>query len=78
MGFWGDCHAVRLVYRGPNDSHICFEIMTHDDGHWFVSHFHASSSWMPSLIELLSTAHKWMVDNAIPDIHNGHQFGYNI
>jgi hypothetical protein len=77
MGFWGTCHAVRLVHRGKNDTHICFEIMTEDDGHWFISGGNASSAWLPELIELLTAADKWMREHSTPDMYNGHQLGYN-
>ena len=42
--FFGELHGVRLVERGKNDPHICFEILAEDDGHWFASDGSASSS----------------------------------
>lgn len=76
MGFWGNCHAVRLVYRGQKDNHICFEILTEDDGNWFVSKNCTSSFWLPELINILSAADNWMKENAKPDMNGNIQFGY--
>ncbi len=76
--FYGGCHAVRLHYRGINDHHICWEILTEDDGNWFLSKEGASSSWLPELIELLTKAEKWMYEHAKPDIYNNIQYGYKL
>ncbi len=76
--FFDEQHGVRLVERGPGDNHICFEILSEDDGHWFVSSGNgASSFWMPGLIKVLRYAQKWMKENCIADIDgNGNCWGY--
>lgn len=76
--FFGELHGVRLVQRGLGDNHICFEILSEDDGHWFVSGCCGTSSyWMPGLIKVLRHAQKWMRENCIADIDkNGHCWGY--
>ena len=65
--FFGELHGVRLVERGKNDPHICFEILAEDDGHWFASDGSASSYWMPGLIKVLRAANQWMVKNCEKD-----------
>lgn len=74
--FYGGCHALRLCYRGITDSHICYEILTEDDGNWFLSRNGASSFWLPEMLELFKTADKWLKTNAEPDLYNGVQYGY--
>ena len=74
--FFGELHGVRLVWRGPKDPHICFEILSEDDGHWFYSNGSASTSWLPLLIKVLKYANQWMIKNCEPDIVHGIQFGW--
>ena len=76
--FLGDCCGVRLVWRGQNDPHVCFEILGEDDGHWFLKQSYSSSYWMPDLMKALKAAEKWMKANCKPDIHNGYQYGYLV
>ena len=75
--FLGDCCGVRLVWRGQNDPHVCFEILGEDDGHWFIKHDYSSSYWLPDLMKALKTAEKWMKANCKPHIYSGHQYGYD-
>ena len=77
--FFGEQHGVRLVKRGRNDPHICFEILSEDDGHWYVScgGSYASSYWMPGLLKVMRFAQKWMKRNCLDDVgKNGHWWGY--
>ena len=55
--FKGRCKGVELIKRGINDNHICINILTEDDGNWFVSKSEIgfSSSWIDELIEQLQT-----------------------
>lgn len=74
--FFGEQHGVRLVWRGMNDPHIIFEILSEDDGHWYPSGGSASSSWLPGLIKVMRVANKWMINNCEPDMYNGRQYGW--
>lgn len=65
--FLGNCHGVRLVHRRKDDTHIIYEILCEDDGHWFVSDGGGSSYWLSELIELLQYVHKWMKENLVKD-----------
>ena len=81
--FLGDCCGVRLVQRGENDKHVCFEILSEDDGHWFLKQSYSSSYWLPDLMEALKAAEEWMKANCEPDMykHVGGpdvQYGYNV
>ena len=80
--FLGDCCGVRLVQRGKTDdtydTHVCFEVLGEDDGHWFIKHDYSSSYWLPDLMRALRAAEKWMKANCKPDIHNGYQYGYML
>ena len=80
--FYGEQKAIRLVWRGDRDSHICFEVLSEDDGHWFLMNqgggSSSSSYWVPDLRKVLLAAEKWMKKNANPDICNNHQYGYKI
>lgn len=78
--FYGSQKAVRLVWRGKDDPHICFEILSEDDEYWFLMNQGGGSSsyWMPDLRRVLMAAERWMRKNAKPDIYNGHQYGYKI
>lgn len=76
--FYGACHALRLVHRGPDDNHICIELLTEDDGHWFTSGDGSwgSSAWLPDIIALAGRAQRWMLMHCEPDMHQGVQYGY--
>ena len=52
--FLGSCKGVELIRRGENDNHICFDILTEDDGNWFSSKEPSSSFWIKDLIEQLN------------------------
>ena len=66
--FKGSCKGVRLTQRGVNDKHICIQILTEDDGNWFVDGKNSfSTSWMEDLQEQLELAKSWM-GTQIPDM----------
>lgn len=63
--FLGTCHGIALVPRGKNDNHICFYILTEDDGVWFVSNNMGSTYWLHDLKKQLQQVEKWLSENAI-------------
>jgi len=67
-----------LVQRGYDDKHICFELLSNDDGHWSIFNGHASSYWIPEIQELFVEVNKWMANNCVSDIHDGHVFGFKL
>ena len=75
--FKGSCAGVRLIPRGTNDNHICFEILTEDDGTWFTSSSYFSSFWCEELIIQLQYAHDYMKTQE-PDMYEGQQFGWKF
>jgi hypothetical protein len=75
--FKGHCKGVRLVPRGVNDNHICFEILTEDDGNWFLSENSSSSHWCEELIAMMQMALEYMKTQE-PDMHEGTQYGWNF
>ena len=77
--FKGRCKGVELIKRGINDNHICINILTEDDGNWFVSKSEIgfSSSWIDELIEQLQNAKKY-IETQEPDMYEGRQYGYKF
>jgi len=76
--FKGDCHGVVLERRkdweNSDDPHICFFIITEDDGNWFESKTGISSCfWMPDLIEQLNLALQWMNEHCLKT-----QYGWDL
>lgn len=69
QSFLGQCKGVGLFPRGSNnDNHVCFAILTEDDGNWFQSDKGSTSSfWLPELIIQLQAAEKWCQDNCTRD-----------
>ena len=65
--FKGDCMGVRLVQRGPDDKHICFQLLVED----------SSSYWLDELIEVLQNARASMKHHS-PDKVNGRQYGWRF
>lgn len=78
--FYGGCHAIRLHWRGSTDNHICLQVLTEDDQHWFASRNAGlgSSYWAEEMTDLMKAAVNWMKLNAEPDMHNGHQYGWKV
>ena len=75
----GECSGVALLPRGSEDDHICFIILSEDDGHWFQSHSGWSSYWLEDVRKQMERAEAWCKVNAEPDIHrNGGQYGYKF
>lgn len=75
--FLGGVSGVLLRPRGVSDPHICFEIISEDDGFWFpYTGNGASSSWFDDTIAVLAAAKAWCEQNAIPDVHEGRQYGW--
>lgn len=74
--FKGKCKGIKLIKRGENDNHICFQILTEDDGDWFVDGTNlASCYWIDDLIEQLQRA-KAYIQTQEPFIHDDKQYGY--
>jgi len=71
--FLGSCHGIALLPRGENDKHICFIILTEDDGLWFCSKNSSSSGWLGELILQLERAEKWLKKNAVGEVY-GYRF----
>lgn len=67
----GDQFGIRLVPRGKNDSHICVQIISEDDGEWFERQLF-SSAWLGDLIEQLHIAEVLLLTQEI-DKH-GYKF----
>lgn len=79
--FKGNLKGIVLSKRGgDNDSHIKINIITEDDENWFTSSNENgfSSYWLNDLQEQLELSKKWMIENCIPDIHDGIQYGYKL
>lgn len=84
--FLGDSFGVVLVPRiihhpwdleenGEEDNHICFLIVSEDDGNWFLSEGSgASSSYLSDLKAQISLAEDWIKHNAVKDGRYGYRF----
>lgn len=73
--FRGSCFGVNLVKRGPDDPHICFQIIVEDDENWFDrEQSNGSSFWIDELIEQLTAAKQYMNANTLPDGQYGFKF----
>lgn len=73
--FLGACKGVVLTRRGDEDPHVCFTVVTEDDGNWFVSQSHTSSFWYPDLMRQIQAAQAWMEANCVK---NPDGFGYDF
>lgn len=71
--FLGVCCGIALVPRGKSDNHICFIILTEDDGNWFVTNNLLSTHWLPDLEKQLEYAKSWLIKNAEKDSY-GYRF----
>jgi hypothetical protein len=65
--FYGKCHAIALDHRGLEDKHVVMQILSEDDGNWFIGKRDFSSYWCDELISLLHEAKDWMNKNCIAD-----------
>lgn len=61
--FKGEQFGIRLEPRGENDPHICFQIISEDDEHWFEHKGSSSSAWITDLIEQLKIVKNYMKNN---------------
>lgn len=73
--FVGAQFAVGLSDRAPGDKHVCIQILSEDDGHWFVNENRFSSFWLPDLQRVLNEADIWMKLHCIEDGKFGYKFG---
>jgi len=48
--------GIILKERGPNDPHVCIQIIGEDDEHWFDIGNSFSSFWLQDLIDQLEAA----------------------
>ena len=80
----GKCHGIGLRERSTNklDKHVCFQILSEDDGHWWYEENFSSSHWLLEMIELLEEAHQYLRKHCEMDIcsQNGKnvQFGWSF
>ena len=50
--FKGEYKGIRLIPRGEDDNHICFQILNEDHGSWLEDTGEMTSSyWIDDLIE---------------------------
>jgi hypothetical protein len=75
--FLGEQFGVSLTPRGDKDNHICFTILSEDDGSWFTKDVSASSYWIDDLIEQLQMAKRYMKTQK-PDMYDGQQLGFKF
>ena len=52
--FKGEQFGVRLIPRDRNDPHICIQLLSEDDEHWYMFGHRFSSYWIDDLIEQLN------------------------
>ena len=77
--FKGKCLGVRLYPRSSEDPHVCFELLTEDEGNWLLGLNGPSSFWLPDLITALSKARTWMNKNCIKEqAEDGTTCGYKF
>jgi hypothetical protein len=76
--FLGGCFGIGLRPRGKADNHICFTLLVEDDEHWFPSCSGGSSSWLEDVLEVTRAATNWCLSYAVPDMHNGRQYGWKF
>lgn len=67
--------GITFKERGPNDPHICIQIIGEDDEHWFDIGNAFSSFWIQDLINQLEAA-KVLLDTEYKDDPSG--FGYTF
>lgn len=62
----GAAFGVRFVKRGPDDPHVCLQLLAEDDGNWQPSHNDGFSSfWLPDLIAALQQAEQELKRKAV-------------
>ena len=77
--FVGRQFAVGLRPRAKQDRHVCFTILSEDDGTWFLSSGSGSSSyWLPELVQVLEEAKAWCAANCDLDEANGKVWGWKF
>lgn len=76
--FKGLQFGVRLIQRGPNDPHVCIQLLAEDDEHWFELGNSFSAYWLDDLIMQLNTAKDAL--DSLPKSKDGygHNFFQNI
>jgi hypothetical protein len=70
--------VLRPRHEKNGDQHVIFQIISEDDGHWFLSTSGVSSSWFEDYGSVLAAARKWCEENCDPDISHGRQFGWKF
>lgn len=67
----GGCMGVAIHYRGPNDPHLCFALLSEDDENWFLKSNSgspsASTAWLEEMVEVLEMAQYWMEEHCERD-----------
>ena len=81
--FIADLLGVVLRKIGIDDQHICFEIISSDDGFWMPGCGEMSTAWLNEFIAVLTAARNWCEENALPEINQcphvpNHIFGWRF
>ncbi len=77
--FIGRQFSVGLRPRAREDRHVCFTILSEDDGTWFISSGRGSSTyWLPSLLQVLEEANVWCASHCDPDEADGKVCGWKF
>lgn len=78
--FIGHQFAVGLRPRARQDRHVCFTILSEDDGTWFLSSGEGSSSyWLPELLQVLEEAREWCISNCdLDEAADGEAWGWKF
>ncbi len=58
--FFGGQKGILLMDRGPGDPHVCFQIISEDDGNWFTSENSSSAFWLNDLQQVLKEVELWL------------------
>lgn len=74
--FKGKMFGIRLIPRGNDDKHVCFQFILEDDGFWYEmsKHSQPSTFWIADLQEVLKKVNVWMKKNCITDEYCGYRF----
>lgn len=74
--FKGQCLGVGLSKRTPIDNHIMVNILTEDDGNWWIAN-RFSSAWLSELLSKLHDATNYIKTQDL-DLYAKRQYGYKF
>jgi hypothetical protein len=76
---YGRQFAVGLHERTRVDRHVCFTILSKDDGNWFIEGDGGSSSyWLADVAGVLAEAMVWCKENCDPYTVSGLVYGWKF